>query len=96
MTNEPDRLSVKLASAKGGALLWIALRADRGRLVTRDDFLREFSGYPWDAEYGRDLLDELHRAGLIEEEPDGGLAITRHALEWIDAADFWRWIADAF
>lgn len=39
MANEPDRWSVKLRSAKGGALAWIDYETSRGRPVTRERFL---------------------------------------------------------
>jgi hypothetical protein len=94
MANEAERLSVKLASAKGGALLWIARCADRGHPLNGDEFVQEFAAPPFDAEYGQDLLDELRRGGLVEEQPDGRLSIASKALDWIDHADFWHLVAE--
>jgi hypothetical protein len=94
MANEPERIGIRMASLLGGALLWIAVRADHGNPLTSETFVVEYRGPTWDADYGDDVLDQLRRDALIEEGPDGSLSITRKAIDWIDAADFWRHISD--
>lgn len=81
----PDQFTVKAASVKGGALIWIEYYMSRGG-VTRDQFLEFFTTPLAASNWAEDVLSELQRTGLVAVTSNGHLSPTQHAPDWVRQA----------